>query len=135
MLLSRVSTGTALRRPLLLAILTLALALTWRVLAWRRRSVLSLALWRVLSRRRRAILTLWRGAVLALGRSAILALRWLLSIALLRRPTILTTWRSAVAAGSGIGLLVFGVVAAINGTKEQFDDPKIGRKVNGRIRA
>jgi hypothetical protein len=70
-----------------------------------------------------------------LGR--VLPLRWvtwrrLLSVTLL---TAVLAWRSAIAAGDWICLLVLRVVAAINGTEEELDDPEIGRKVHRRVGA
>jgi hypothetical protein len=120
LLLTRVSTWTALWRTLLL-LASILLALGWvssRLLSvslLRRRAVLALTLWRL------SVLTWWRGTVLA-------ALRWsavllLLSVALLRGATKLTTRGSAIAARCGVSLLILGVVGAIDGTEQKLDDP------------
>ena len=124
LLLTGVSSRTTLRRTLLLAIL---LALRWvprlsvallrlltvALLRWL--SVLaSLGRLSVLLALRRTILALWRSAVLT-------ALRW--ATVTLLRSTVAAAWRPTVTAGSWVGLLVLGVVRAIDGTEEELDGP------------
>jgi len=118
---------------------------------WRWSAVSSLAalwwvawlLWRratVLTGRRRAITTL-------LGRLPI-ALLWLTILRLLAIASLLLTilaWRRlAIAAlrateplarSAARLLLIFAVVRGIDGSKQQFDDPKIWGEIHGRISA
>jgi drug/metabolite transporter superfamily protein YnfA len=69
-------------------------------------------------------------------RRTVLALRRLLTVALLGWSTVLAAGGSAVAAWGGVvGLLVLGVVAVVDGTKEELDDPEIGGEVDGRVGA
>jgi hypothetical protein len=100
------------------AILTLSLRRLTVLSAWRRRAVLALTLRRltVLARRGSTVL-------LALGRCAVLALRRRAVLALRRCTAVLTTRRSSVAAGCGVTLFVLGVVASVNGTEEELDNP------------
>jgi hypothetical protein len=88
-----------------------------------RSAVRLLALWRVAAGLL-AVALLRRRAVLALrGRSAVLAtLRWGTAVALLGRRS--------VAARSRVSLLVLGIVGAVDGAKEELDDPQIGGEVN-----
>jgi hypothetical protein len=105
-------------------------------------AVLALRGLAVLSLRRRCTvlrLALRRLAILALGRRCtVLSLRWctvlrlLLAVALLGRSAVLAARRSAVAT-SRVGLLVLGVVAAVDGAEEELDDPQIGGEVDGRV--
>jgi hypothetical protein len=87
-----------------------------------RSAVRLLALWRVAAGL--LAVALLRRAVLALrGRSAVLAtLRWGTAVALLGRRS--------VAARSRVSLLVLGIVGAVDGAKEELDDPQIGGEVN-----
>jgi hypothetical protein len=72
---------------------------------------------------RLAVLTLRRGAVLAWRRSAILTWRRLLAVTLLWGCAVLATG-STIAARSGVvGLLVLGIVAAVDGAEKELDDP------------
>jgi hypothetical protein len=131
--LRRRPTTTSLRRVLAGWCAVLALR-GLAVLSLRRRcTVLRLAL------RRLTILALGRRCtVLSLRWCAVLSLRWcavlrlLLAVALLGRSAVLAARRSAVAT-SRVGLLVLGVVAAVDGAEEELDDPQIGGEVDGRV--
>jgi hypothetical protein len=130
LLLTWVPTWATLRGTLLLLLLAAILLALW----WITSRLLSITLLR-----RRAILTLTLTlgcTVLAWWRSAVLAaLRWtavllLLAVTLLRSATVLTAGWSAVAARRRVGLLVLGVVGAVDGAEEEFDDPEVGGEVD-----
>lgn len=132
-----------------LVILLLAWISLWRGSSSLRRTLLILSLTLTLS-------IAARGTVLALGRllAAVALLRRLLRIALLRRilalagrrlliltlargspitalTTVLSAGRRTVTAGGGVvGLLILRVVAAINRTKQKFDNPEIGSEID-----
>ena len=99
-------TGVTARRP----------TLRRTLLAGGRSAVLLMALWRVAAGLL-AVALLGRRTVLALGgRGAVLAaLGWGTAVALLGR--------GSVAAGGGVGLLVLGVVGAVDGAEEELDNP------------
>jgi hypothetical protein len=114
-----------------------------RILAGRC-AVLALRGLAVLSLRRRCTvlrLALRRLTILALGRRCtVLSLRWcavlrlLLAVALLGRSAVLAARRSTVAT-SRVGLLVLGVIAAVDGAEEELDDPQVGGEIDGRVGA
>jgi hypothetical protein len=131
------------------------LLLTRVTTSWRRCTVLAwAALWwlailtslrRVLARRRSTILTAWRRStvLLALGRLAILttwrgcavlALRRL-AVPLLRSTTVLARRRAITTSRRRVSLLILGVVAAVNSTEKELDDPEIGSEVDGWVSA
>jgi hypothetical protein len=93
---------------------------------------LTLTLWRL------AVLSAWRrSTVLAWGRSSILALRRCAVLTLRRLLTILALGRwatvaglSAILAWSGVvRFLILLVVTAVDGTKEELDNPQIRSEV------
>lgn len=130
LLLTWVTSRTALRRTLLLASVLL-LALRWvstgllAVLLLGRLSVLAslgrLAILRLALRR--TVLAGWGSAVLAALRWATVALLRRATVALLRRSAVAASWGTAVAARCRVGLFVLGVVGAVDSAKKELDDP------------
>jgi hypothetical protein len=86
-------------------------------------------------------MALWRTSVLAGRWTAVLLLRWVAlarwraAVALRRAAVLLTLGRTTVALGRTIRLLIFGVIRRIDGTEEQFHDPKIWGEVDRRVGA
>jgi hypothetical protein len=73
--------------------------------------------------RRLAVLTRRRCTITLLGRLAILTGR---------RCTAITLLRCSIALRRAVGSLVLGIVRRINGSKEQFHNPEVRGKVDGR---
>ena len=125
LLLTGVPSRTALRRALLLTAILLTLRrVSARLLAitlLRRLSILTSVRW--LSVR----LLAWGRTVLAWWGSTVLAalLGWA-TVALLGGSAVTAAWGSAVAAIAArcrVGLLVLGIVRAVDGTEKELDDP------------
>lgn len=115
---------SALRRPLAV----LALLALWRILSLWWASILLLLLAGISPRS-----ALWGATVLLLWWTAVLA-GWWTSVAL-GWTSVLTSWWCAEATWGGVGLLVLGIVAAVDGAEEELHDPKIGSEVDGRVGA
>jgi hypothetical protein len=108
------------------------LATLRRVLARRRSTVLTLTLCRlaVLSAWRRSTVLAWgRSSILALRRCAVLTLRRLLTILALGRWATVACLSAILAWSGGVRLLILLVVTAVDGAKEELDNPQIRSEV------